>query len=72
MFHHAAQFAYGLLGILALVLVDALCFYALWYVVLLLVSYVPIVGHRHKHDRWDELNAVRPARRPTRQLKADS
>ena len=56
MLQHAFQLAYGLLGIAMLIAFDALCLYALWWLVLWLVSYVPMVGQRHKHDRWDELN----------------
>jgi len=56
MFQHAAQLAYGLFGIVVLLAIDGLFLYALWWLVLWLVSYVPMVGRRHKHDRWEELN----------------
>ena len=52
------QIAYGFLMIAGLLAVVALCFYVIWGIVMIAVSFVPIVGKRHRHDRWDELNAT--------------
>ena len=31
-------------------------FYALAWIALAAVLFVPIIGKRHRHERWDELN----------------
>jgi len=59
-----AQLALGLLGIAAILAFLALCLYVIWWAVMIVVSYVPILGKRHRHDRWDELNAIPQTRRP--------
>ena len=42
--------------ITGLLLVVGALFYALAWIALAAVSYFPIIGKRHRHDRWDELN----------------
>lgn len=41
-------------GLLAVV---GAIFYAIAWLALAAVSFVPIIGNRHRHKRWDELNA---------------
>jgi hypothetical protein len=50
------QMASGVLGIIGLLAAQALVLYVLWWVVMLVVSMIPVIGKRHRHDRWDELN----------------
>jgi len=51
----------GLLGIAMLLAAVALVFYLTWWAVMLVVRFIPIVGTRHRHDRWDEFQrAGRP------------
>ena len=40
-------------GLLAL---QALALYLCWMLVLHVVRFVPLVGRRHRHARWTELN----------------
>ena len=40
-------------GILAAL---ALAGYLLWWIVLVAISRVPMIGRRHRHARWDALN----------------
>jgi hypothetical protein len=56
LFWRAAQLAYGLLIIAGLMAAVAFCFYMIWCVVMFVVSFIPIVGQRGRHDRWDEFN----------------
>jgi hypothetical protein len=42
--------------ITALVVAVGILFYALVWVSLVAASYFPIIGKRHRHQRWDELN----------------
>jgi len=51
-----AQIAYGVIGIVGLLALQALALYVLWWTVMIAVSKVPMIGKRHRHDRWDELN----------------
>jgi len=47
----------------AVLAVSAAAFYALCYLTLSVVRLFPMIGKRHRHRRWDELNApalVRP------------
>ena len=50
----AATLVYGLVIIAGMLAVIALCFYMIWWVVMIVVSFIPIIGKRHRHDRWDE------------------
>jgi len=45
----------AMIGVLLVVTVACLC--AMWYIVGLATRYLPLVGNRHKHTRWTELNA---------------
>ena len=42
--------------ITALVVAVGAAFYALVWVSLMVASYFPIIGKRHRHQRWDDLN----------------
>lgn len=42
--------------IAGLLLAVGAIFYALAWIALAAASYFPIIGKRHRHDRWDELN----------------
>ena len=54
----------GVVGIVGLLAVQALILYVLWWGVMLLVSVIPMIGKRHRHDRWNELNdGTRPGHR---------
>lgn len=55
-----AQLAYGFLLIAGLMAVAALCFYVIWLAVMAVVSFLPMIGQRHRHARWDELNTLPP------------
>jgi hypothetical protein len=46
----------------ALLAASAAAFYTLCYLTLSLVRLFPMIGKRHRHDRWSELN--RPPGRP--------
>jgi hypothetical protein len=47
------QMAAVIVGLLAL---QAAVLYGLWWLTLCVVRFFPIVGKRHRHARWDELN----------------
>ncbi|MEO7272597.1 MAG: hypothetical protein ABIX28_19925 [Vicinamibacterales bacterium] len=51
-----AQVTYGVAAIAGMLAVQALILYVLWWGVMGVVSKVPMIGKRHRHDRWDELN----------------
>jgi hypothetical protein len=48
-----AEMVLGIAGLLAIV---AALFYGLAWAVLIVVRFVPVIGKRHRHDRWHELN----------------
>jgi hypothetical protein len=50
------QLAYGFALIAALLAVQAALLYGIWWLVLAVVSYVPIIGRKHKHPNWDRLD----------------
>ena len=51
-----AQFVFGLIVIvLGLALLGLIVSTAAW-VVLALFHWLPLIGQRHRHARWDELN----------------
>lgn len=51
-----AQFVFGLIVIvLGLALLGLIVSTAAW-VVLALFQWLPLIGQRHRHTRWDELN----------------
>ena len=57
-----AQFVFGLVVIVfALVLLGLVVGGAAW-LVLIAVHRLPLIGQRHRHGRWDELNRPPPPR----------
>ena len=46
----------GFAMLAALLAIEALALYVLARIVLIAVSYVPMVGRKHRHDDWDRLN----------------
>jgi hypothetical protein len=44
------------LMITALLVAVGVAFYALVWVSLMVASSIPIIGKRHRHQRWDNLN----------------
>ena len=50
------QVAYGLLLIAGLLAVVGLVFYLIWWLVMIAVSFIPIIGKRGRHDRWEQFN----------------
>jgi len=40
-------------GLLAL---QALVLYLIWWIVMIVVSFVPTIGRKHRHRDWDRLN----------------
>lgn len=51
------QLAYGFALIAGLLAVQAAALYVLWWLVMMVVHFVPIVGRRHKHRDWNRLNS---------------
>jgi hypothetical protein len=50
------QILWMLATIAALMAVSAAAFYTLCYLTLLAVRLFPLIGRRHRHQRWAELN----------------
>jgi hypothetical protein len=47
----------GGVAVIALLLgAMALALYLIWWFVMLIVSFIPMVGKRHKHADWERLN----------------
>ena len=46
----------GLVGIALLLGAMALVLYLMWWLVMIVVSFIPIVGKRHRHPDWERLN----------------
>lgn len=46
----------GFAMIAAILAALALAGYVLWWIVLVAISRVPMIGRRHRHTRWDALN----------------
>jgi hypothetical protein len=51
------QLAYGFVMIALLMAIQAAALYVLWWLVMMVVRFVPIVGRKHKHRDWDRLNS---------------
>jgi len=49
-----AKFILGLILIAATLAVEAIVLIALCWIVLVVVRFFPLVGRRHRHDRWDQ------------------
>jgi hypothetical protein len=52
-FFQVLQMVAVVIGLLA---VQAAALYGLWWLTLCLVRVFPMVGKRHRHARWNELN----------------
>jgi di/tricarboxylate transporter len=52
------RLASALLMIAGLLLAMWASLYAVRYIVLIPTSFIPLVGKRHRHDRWTEMNSV--------------
>ena len=52
-----AQLVVGFVSIAVLLVIAAAALYACWWLVMLAVRYLPIVGRRHKHADWDRMNS---------------
>lgn len=50
------QLVYGFAAIAGLVAVQIAALYAIWWLVLLVLRFVPIAGKRHRHEAWQRLN----------------
>ena len=50
------QLAYGVGIIIVLVAVQVAAFYAIGWVTLMAVRFIPMIGKRHKHKDWERLN----------------
>lgn len=46
----------GLIYIGGILAVAGIAIYALWWITLLAVGHVPMIGKRHRHPDWDRLN----------------
>jgi len=44
----------GFVGIAGLLTLLALALYAVWWIVMVVVSFLPIIGKKHKHRDWDQ------------------
>lgn len=42
--------------IAALMAVQALVLYMIWWIVMIAVSFVPVIGKKHRHRDWERLN----------------
>lgn len=58
------QLASGFAMIAGLLAIQAAVLYAIWWLVMLVVGFVPIVGKKHKHRDWERLNAAADASPP--------
>jgi hypothetical protein len=53
----------GLLIVAGFLLASVACLYAVRFVVLVITSFIPMIGERHLHDRWHKMNSAgRPPR----------
>jgi hypothetical protein len=50
------QILFSILGIAALLAVNALALYAIYRIVMVTVSFIPAIGKKHRHGDWDRLN----------------
>jgi hypothetical protein len=46
----------GIALIAALLALNALALYAIWWIAMIVVGFVPMIGTRHRHRHWDRLN----------------
>jgi hypothetical protein len=60
-----AQFILGLILIAATLALEAIALITLCWMVMVVFRFFPLVGRRHRHDRWDRpLRAAAAADRP--------
>jgi hypothetical protein len=52
----ALYFLFGLVMIAALIAVQLFAFYLVAQLVLYVVSFVPLIGRKHRHKDFDQLN----------------
>ena len=52
----AIQLAAGIAIIAALLALLVLALYVIWWIVLRIVAFLPMIGNRHRHRDWDRLN----------------
>lgn len=45
----------GIVGIAGLLAFLALAFYLLWRLAMIVVSFIPTIGRKHKHAEWERL-----------------
>ncbi len=45
----------GIVGIAGLLPLLALAFYLLWRIAMIVVSFIPTIGQKHKHADWERL-----------------
>jgi hypothetical protein len=45
----------GIVGIAALLALLALALYLLWRLAMVVVSFIPTIGKKHKHAEWERL-----------------
>jgi len=50
------QVVLGLGSIAGLLALQALVLYLIWWIVMIVVSFVPTIGRKHRHRDWDRLN----------------
>jgi hypothetical protein len=55
------RLASALLMIAGLLLAIWASLYLVRYIVLIFTSFIPLVGRRHRHDRWAEMNSANNA-----------
>ena len=53
------QFVFGLGLIVAMLAVETVILVGLAWMVLTLVRHIPLVGRKHRHERWEDLHAHR-------------
>jgi F0F1-type ATP synthase assembly protein I len=50
------QLVYAVAAIAGLVAIQVAALYAIWWLVLLVFRFIPIVGKKHRHENWQRLN----------------
>ena len=56
MMNAAFQLIAALGMIAALLALNALALYMIWWLAMIVVTFVPIIGKKHRHSGWDRLN----------------
>jgi hypothetical protein len=52
----ALQILIAILGIASLLTLNALVLYAIYRAVMVIVSFIPAIGKKHRHRDWERLN----------------